>query len=75
MNYRYGTIRTGVDFPLKSGEVLRIRLGGTRELRVLVAEQTQTKPPEFGTRLHYHQVGTNKDTITMVGNERKLRKV
>lgn len=84
MIYRTGQIKVGADFPLKSGEVLRIRLGGTRELRVRVMSNVDAGSGPagnvkgqsvFGTQLYYHHVGTNKDTITMVGNERKLKRV
>ncbi len=75
MTYRQGKITVGQDFPLKPGEVLRIRLGGTRELRVKVGPQIQEKPAVFGTKIYYHHVGTNKDSISLVGNERKLRRI
>jgi hypothetical protein len=75
---RHGKITVAEDFPLRIGETLRIRLGGSRELRVRVGEGTNgTKPHTntFKTELWYHQIGTNKDSISMVGNERKLRRV
>jgi hypothetical protein len=73
--YGSGRISVGQEFPLHSGELLRIRLGRGKELRVKVGSIIHEKPPTFGTELWEHEIGTNKEGISMIGNERKLRRV
>ena len=78
--YRDGKITVAKDFPLVPGETLRIRLdSGSRELRVKVLGDDEglssKSKTTFHTRTYYHEVGTNKDQISMVGTERKLRRV
>jgi len=66
-------------FPLKAGEVLRIHYPGTRrETRVRVGlgeSSANGKHVVFQARSWSHSIGTNKESISLVGNERKLRRV
>lgn len=77
---RAGTITVAKDFPMVPGELLRVKLGpGSKELRIKVGpddEKLSTKSrTTFHTSSYFHEVGTNKDQISMVGNERKLKRV
>lgn len=74
-HYGQGRITVGPEFPLKPGELLRVRLGGSRELRVKVGTQISEKPSVFGTTLYEHEVPNNKEQITLEGTERRLRRV
>lgn len=75
---RFSQIKTSAEFPLKPGELLRVKLpggSGRREFRIKVGPQINEKPPVFGAVSQYHDVSTNKEQITLIGNERKLRRV
>ena len=64
-------------FPLQAGETLRIHYPGTRKetrVRVGLGDQ-QGKNLVFPAVSKLHDVGTNKESISLVGNERKLRRV
>lgn len=64
-------------FPLTAGETLRIHYPGTRqETRIKVGlGDKQGTAVVFPAKSHAHDVGTNKESISLVGNERKLRRV
>lgn len=66
-------------FPLSPGEVLRIHYPGSRrETRIKLGFPTAGiggNTVTFPARSHAHDVGTNKESISLVGNERKLRRV
>jgi hypothetical protein len=76
-NWRVSTVRVPEGFPLKPGETLRIHYPGTRrETRVVIGlGKEEGKSINFLARSYSHDVGTNKESISLVGNERKLRRV
>ncbi len=78
-NWRVSTVKVPEGFPLKPGETLRIHYPGSRrETRVQIGCGEQIngqKGTIFPARSWSHDVGTNKESISLVGNERKLRRV
>ena len=76
-HWRIATVAVPEGFPLRAGEVLRIHHPGTRrETRVkLGLGKEEGKRIVFPARSYNHEVGTNKESISLVGNERKLRRV
>lgn len=65
-------------FPLQSGETIRIHYAGSRrETRVKIGTglPSEGKTTTFSARSYTHNIGTNKESISLVGNERKLRRV
>lgn len=71
---RINQVIVAKDFPIRAGEILRIRYPGSRkETRVLVG--TADNNGNHVARSWSHDVGTNKESISLVGNERKLRRV
>lgn len=75
--WRVTTVTVPEGFPLKAGEILRIHYPGTRqETRVKVGlGDGQGKQVMYHARSWSHDVGTNKESISLIGNERKLRRV
>lgn len=72
---RINTVIVPKGFPLRPGEVLRIHHPGSRkETRVKIGLGDKDGTV-FHARSYSHDIGTNKDSISLVGNERKLRKV
>lgn len=76
-HWRIASVTVPEGFPLHAGETLRIHYPGTRrETRVKVGlGEEQQKMVVFSARSWNHEVGTNKESISLVGNERKLRRV
>lgn len=74
MRINFVTVPEG--FPLHAGEVLRIHYPGSRkETRIQIGMGSGKGTVVYPCRSYTHDVGTNKDSISLVGNERKLRRV
>jgi len=73
---RFTSIKVAPEFPMRTGELIRIRLPQSGEIRVRVLGSKEgSKGGDFHAESYYHSVPNNKERITLIGNERKLRRV
>lgn len=80
MQPRINKIRVGSEFPLTSGETLRVKLPAGGEIRIKVGPEVPTigkgkGSKEFYASSKFHIVPTNKESISFVGNERRLGRI